>query len=352
MLSKFITEARHEHAVVVAVDRNYLPLALFVLNQLAADAERSGYDLVLLRAFRDDFTVPATLEGRLRIIDFDEDSLPDLPTPLARISKATYLRLYIPKLFAQIYTKIIYLDVDIYVRHANLAPLFRLDMGNFPVAAVRGVQSFARPDKLHRDYFEGLGLAWGTPYFNAGVMVVAPALAERLKVFDDALQFALEFPEKCQCGDQSALNHVLKNQWMEISPRWNWLNNWTIFFALQKRMIYRHNPSILHFNGRRKYWKDPRGFYETPYASDARTFLSGTEWERFVPHPRRTIRSSLALAIRRVEEEWRLLAAYVADRLGTSLRYRRFDFYSRYLDETRFADVEQNLCPPMGAGRL
>ena len=345
MSGNSITDARHDRAVVVTVDKAYLPPALFVLDQLAADAERSGYDLVLLRAFSENFPIPSSLCGKIRVVDFDEAALPDLVVRDERFAKAMYLRLFIPKLFAQTYSKVIYMDADVHIRHANLVPLFNLEMGDAAVAAVRGVQSFARRTAEHEDYFKGLGLSPGDPYFNSGVLLIAPRAAERQQIFDEARRFASDFPEKCICSDQSALNYVLKGKWIEISPRWNWLSNWTTFFTLQKQLVDRHDPAIVHFNGRRKYWNEPFGFYETPYASAARTFLSGTDWEGFVPPRQRSLKRTYGWARRRLAEEAMLWREGIADRIGAPRKRRHYDNHLRYLTQTSFADVEQGLCP-------
>jgi lipopolysaccharide biosynthesis glycosyltransferase len=293
--------ARLEKVVVLCTDARFVLPCAFLIDQLAGDPHGDRYDVVLVHD-----EVPETDLRRL----LDRAQRPILPVAFEaaaarlsgvatdeRLSRATYIRLYLDALLPQAYRRILYLDSDIALERPEVARLLDADLGGMPFAAARdGVDiGLLGPDieldvphtwKSHREmrgYKEGLGLGPFDPYVNAGVLLidrqrwVEEALSERV------LAFATAHPDRCRFADQSALNAVKGDRWAELSPRWNFQ---PVHAAAGLRRAI--DPWLIHFAGAYKPWNTE--VWGKRFTRDYRDWQARTGWPgTFPPGPSLTM---------------------------------------------------------------
>ncbi|MCZ0963298.1 glycosyltransferase family 8 protein [Paracoccus benzoatiresistens] len=236
---------RHDCAVIVACDGNYLPYAAVVALQMARAAPACD----LLIGSPDPLDLPDVLRAagighvaaRLPLI---EDALP-LDD---RRSLATYMDVFLASALAGVYRRILVLDADILHERGDPARLLAADMRGHAVAAVRDNRQWRNPSKRVPDFRR---LGWSAaPYFNAGVVMI-----------DTAAWAAQDLPARCAGfarqhlkglgRDQALLNGTLHGDWAEISPLWNWQFTWAS--SLLSGMA---DPCLVHFIGPAKPWQD------------------------------------------------------------------------------------------------
>jgi lipopolysaccharide biosynthesis glycosyltransferase len=133
----------------------------------------------------------------------------------SHLSAAAYSRVLIPELVPSHVSRVIYLDVDVLVRR-DLAPLFTLDLGGAPVAAVRDYYTSSTAHELSdvRDR------ANPRPYYNTGVLVIDVRAWRDSGLAERVLQYARAGPRPLRFADQDALNGVVET-WFELDYRWN-----------------------------------------------------------------------------------------------------------------------------------
>lgn len=176
----------------------------------------------------------------------------------AHVSGATMLRFYAIDALCQSFEKIIYLDSDVFIRSAVLDELVDLDLETMPVAGVLGRALWSNQPRLHygRKYRQKLLGDSHDHYFNAGVMIINSQQYDDQEVTSRSLDFYYANSELCKFSDQSALNAVLKDNWLEVSPKWNWQMS-TNSYAITDMV----DPYIVHFTGPEKPWNDPLGLF-------------------------------------------------------------------------------------------
>jgi lipopolysaccharide biosynthesis glycosyltransferase len=165
-----------------------------------------------------------------------------------RLPTEAYMILFLPDLFGDQYDRILYLDIDTYVVSQDLSRMLDMDIGHHAVAGVREIQQW---DNLNRSVLEfhkrGLGRL---KYLNTGMVLFDCPRFLKADLLGQMLEANRTYVDKMQ-HDQSLFNLVLKGEWAEINPVWNW--QWTRAFPLFTYMI---SPQIIHFQSRRKPWND------------------------------------------------------------------------------------------------
>lgn len=196
---------------------------------------------------------------------------------------ATYYRLFIPDLFADTHDRLIYIDSDMVLR-ASIRELDHHDISGHVLAAVSGISASANATNLER-----LGCGDATGYFNAGLMLINPALWRRQDITQQCLHFFDQHPERIRYADQDMLNYCLAGQWQKLPIEWNMLvDNYGPIasddledISLEQLEHARLNPKVIHFNGQFKPWhftyrhpfkseyvRTRRSLQKTPYISD------------------------------------------------------------------------------------
>jgi lipopolysaccharide biosynthesis glycosyltransferase len=143
------------------------------------------------------------------------------------------------------------LDSDMLPLGGGIERLLAADLHGRALGAVRDNTQWRSPGRRAAEFREA-GLP-ARPYLNAGCLLIdverfnAEGLLERSVAL-------LGEGGRLPYVDQLLLNLLLRGEWTEISPAWNWQFTWsTRFFASIAQ------PRILHFIGPRKPWADTRG---------------------------------------------------------------------------------------------
>ena len=236
----------HDTAVVVACDANYLPYAATPALAMAA---RPGRDFDVLIGGPDPLELPQSLRdtGIGHVAASDPTLREALPLD-ARRSLATYMELFLGSGLAGIYRRILVLDADILYERGDPGRLMRANMLGCAVAAVRDNKQWRTPGRKVSE-FRALGEP-AHPYFNAGVVMIDTAAF----LATDLPARATDFARNHLAGlgrDQALMNGVLKGDWAEISPHWNWQ-----YTSASAQLAEIADPCLIHFIGTRKPWSD------------------------------------------------------------------------------------------------
>ncbi len=187
--------------------------------------------------FRKMRRIVRNLGGELYNIPFDIGLISAEWRTQNHISPIAYAKYFIPRLIDR--ERVLYLDTDVIV-NGSLTSFFLTDLKGFPVAAVRDVDGS----------------------FNTGVMLIDNLQWKDLSVSDQCLE--LSEGEKSEHwelehfnGDQTILNSVFQDNWLELDKRFNvqvghdivaFYSNWQEHFHLND------SPLIIHYTTYRKPW--------------------------------------------------------------------------------------------------
>ena len=180
------------------------------------------------------------------------------------LSMAAYFRLLLSTIITDA-DRILYLDVDTAVL-GDISPLFRLDMKNYALAAVKdAVPCFD-------DHRMSISLPYDKDYFCSAVMMINLEYWREHGSEARLLEFA-KMERTVFCHDQDALNHVFRDEWYQLPPKWNRFNMNYIpssgFRDYKDRYEYYHAPVIIHFSDYNPF----AGYYLVKFASVYRHYL-------------------------------------------------------------------------------
>ena len=167
----------------------------------------------------------------------------------ARRSLATYMELFLGNALRGHYRRILVIDADILYERGDPARLLNADMLGRAVAAVRDNRQWRTPNRKTHE-FQKLGEP-AHPYFNAGVVMIDTEAFATQDLPARAADFARRAPHAMPSLDQSLMNGILKGDWAEISPLWNWQ-----FTSASAHLTSMADPCLIHFIGTRKPWLD------------------------------------------------------------------------------------------------
>lgn len=237
--------------ILLCADAAYLPAAVFVANQAVALGGAQSVHVYTDAAPDPAVTRLASDRVTFRIGDLGgQDWALDAK---GYMSRAVYLRIVALEELGRTHRRILYLDCDLVLRPSlDLAALFALDLGGHPLAAVRSAMFWGWPKRSLRRYAMALDLPDWSKYLNSGVLLIDGAAWTGREIGARAARFNREHPELCRFNDQSAINHALRGDWLELSPRWNW----SLGRAGARAAWEAVQPHVLHFNGPLKPWND------------------------------------------------------------------------------------------------
>lgn len=258
-------EARHRRAVYLCADDRYAPYALFLAQQIAVAHPSREFDICIVS---DTPITPHPLHDQmsLRLVQIDLAALKTQVLVGARIGFATYLRVFMPQLWAQDYDRLLYLDGDIFYQRGDISALLRQNLGGAPVAAVLDTKQWHKPNRPARDVAV-LGLP-AAPYFNAGVLLIDVARFNALRVGARILELLMARGQDLVWHDQTALNAVVLGDWAQMPLQWN-------FQYSHKTMLWAGFVDVcfFHFIGRRKPFLPRYGGFSARFVGPYRTFL-------------------------------------------------------------------------------
>ena len=153
------------------------------------------------------------------------------------ISYTVFLRYFVADFVKE--DRALYLDCDLVVTK-NLDDLFATDLQDYPLAAVR--------DFGGRAYF-------GREMFNAGVLLINNVLWKQENMTQKLIDLTNEWHDRVDQADQSILNMLFENKWLELDFDYNHIVIHKQFtdYQIPEGQVY---PAIIHYLSHRKPWKD------------------------------------------------------------------------------------------------
>lgn len=241
---------------VFVCNADYLEKAAFAADQVLAHGA-DGFDVVICTDVIPS-PRPAWMPDAVNLmrLDFDQ-SMESLPQN-DRLKHYTYWRLPAIDALASDYDRILYLDTDVVVVRAGLSRIFDIDMQGAPLAAVLDVHQRHRPNRQLRE-FDAMGYSVA-PYFNAGVLLIDGRAWKYGDTFNALMTLAQTRPDLLFCHDQSLLNVHFYQNWLELSPLWNWQNSNRVNMVGEAL-----SPFLIHFVGATKPWDAPDGSLPVKY---------------------------------------------------------------------------------------
>lgn len=258
--------ARSDRAVVFAADGNYLPYALVAASQLARLAPGRDFDICLCST--ETLALPASLAPLgLRLCRVETGAIFDGLRLDARRSPSAYLRLALPAAFEGCYRRLVYLDSDVFIQGGDFPALMAVDIGGHAVAAVRDNTQWRTPGR-RPEQFRRLG--WPSArYFNSGMQLIDVEAFNERGLLARCLDFGERNKGRLVGHDQTLLNCVLRGEWAELSPRWNWQYTWAsrLFETME-------DANVVHFIGPKKPWNHAGGELPLRFRRAYRAFLA------------------------------------------------------------------------------
>lgn len=222
-----------------------LQLKLFVFSEKLSESSKE----VLIKLVHN-------TQISINFITIDLHMLPNLPlTGKEHLSLATYYRILVPLLIPESIQKILYMDCDMIVLD-SLQALWETNLSDKCAGTVIDMfnDDIEISKRLNYDPRHG--------YFNAGMILMNIPVWKRNKISEQALEFLINYPEKCLAHDQDALNHALNGSLVNVSARYNMQLDFFCPFSnlIVDKKFYddidqsRKNPVIIHFTGPSKPW--------------------------------------------------------------------------------------------------
>jgi len=177
-----------------------------------------------------------------------------------KITRAAHLRLFLPEILAD-RDHAVYLDSDVSPLR-DVSYLLTLVPRAAPIIAAHDLRLMA--DMTYRDR-----LQIRSPYCNSGILVLDLNAIREEHIFERALQYAAENPERCVMHDQDALNAVLDGRWQVLDWRWNAMS------YLSESMP--SEPYIRHFAGC-KPWQPRKTGVQRRFVDQWRSDLAASPW--------------------------------------------------------------------------
>ena len=201
---------------------------------------------------------------RIKVLSFS-NQFADLGLSHLYVSKAALFKFQLPKIFPSLDT-ILYVDGDM-ILYPEFLNIFDYDISNYYAAVV--------PDMLAME-MEGWAKQIGhEKYFNSGMMYINLKKWRTDSISEKLIEYKKTDSNK-HFMDQNALNAILGNNVLWISPTYNYMSTCTVaaigkmygdgeglrhiaqFYNIpsdEMEMIIQ-NPAILHVTSQKKAWKD------------------------------------------------------------------------------------------------
>ncbi|MET4217663.1 lipopolysaccharide biosynthesis glycosyltransferase [Bradyrhizobium sp. LB7.2] len=181
----------------------------------------------------------------IRWIEVDLEMFRDFST-IRYISKVTYARFLIPRIFPNTVSRVLYLDSDLLVLD-DLQALCATDLGGKVLGAVLdGLDSQLKNQTVHAP------VPRVRDYFNAGVLLIDLDQWRQAKISETALDYLKRYPGS-PYSDQDALNVACDGLWKGLDSRWNYLAYNTELDVSE--LAGQYKPSIVHFTTWNKPWR-------------------------------------------------------------------------------------------------
>lgn len=152
--------------------------------------------------------------------------------------------------------KALYLDCDIVVTR-DLSSLFETELGDAPIAAVKDL---------------GGEVYFGEQIFNSGVLLINVNYWRENDIAGQLIEMTDSLHDKVTQDDQSILNMLFENRWMELPFAYNCITLHTTFSNYEpEKGLY---PPVIHYLTERKPWKE----YTQSIYREVWWFYQGLDW--------------------------------------------------------------------------
>lgn len=297
-----------EISVLLAADRAYeIPLAVTVASLSATHTDRPCRAFVVVAPDLEAGARTRIEQGAENLVAIDWIEAPDASLSEAqlprRVTRAALYRLMIADLLPHDVGRVIYLDSDLVVR-GSLRELWIQELDGALAAGVRdgGWPLFAPVPQLP---WREMGLPPQSPYYNTGVLLCDVEGWRRDDVGSKAL--ALIRKRRLAYADQDAINLVLHDRWVNLTPDWNVQ---TAFYRALDRSTGLaflgdpldaleaavSNPRVIHYTEPIKPW---HAHCDHPLRSAWLETLQQTAWRGWQPRPSLRMASSFVRNARR-----------------------------------------------------
>jgi lipopolysaccharide biosynthesis glycosyltransferase len=324
-------------AVTLAVDQNLFAPAVFTAHSVLSSVPRHPFDLVI--------AVPPNAVARswidyveknvgARVVEFSFERHLSYGRAINRYPPSAFYRYAFDRFLEGAYQKVIFLDADIRV-DGDISTLFGLDFGGQPFAAVPDGVIHSDAVGQWQPYLAGLGLDASISYANTGVLVIDPASWAKHDLSGRVLDYVGKHADACFLADQSALNAIVRGDFIKLSPVWNMLS--VLWF--RSRLAELVSPVVFHYSGAFKPWRPLTWPYDRAVSDLYREFFRDAPWSDAVTWSgsvadwRTFLRARYRAALRRLrgKEPSTLMSAQ------TMLAFRH------YLQTMPFSDIQQGL---------
>lgn len=292
---------RRPYAICLCVDKFMLPPAAYLAERLARLAGSERYDVLL-------FLPPLHIDNTIRSFaaqhgffvheSTEYERFAKVPIAKTGLNQATFQRLVLPSYLTGQYEKILYMDVDVEVRHP-IASIFNLDLGASPFAAVvdwRAAEARSLSQGNLQRYQRGLGLTDDDDYFNAGIMLIEMANWHAESLTERALAFLAANPALCWNADQSALNAVARKRFLHLTPVWNMFGRH--FHQMQLSSVC--EAVVVHYIRFQKHWAKAGIYNKTQAYREITDWLAASPWPEWQTAPSQHIAWYRSAQVRRL----------------------------------------------------
>mgnify|MGYP000845784492 CR=1 FL=1 len=150
----------------------------------------------------------------------------------------------------------LYLDCDIVVTR-DLSEIFAVDLGSYPLGAVRDL---------------GGEVYFGEQIFNSGVLLINVKHWREKDIAGQLIEMTDQLHDKVSQDDQSILNMLFENRWLELPFAYNCITLHTTFSDYEpEKGLY---PPVIHYLTERKPWKE----YTQSIYREVWWFYQGLDW--------------------------------------------------------------------------
>jgi lipopolysaccharide biosynthesis glycosyltransferase len=236
-----------EYVVVFATDENYwevLFVALFSLIENNKDLNLKIFILSNGRNCEFDRRSSVLMKNyknvRISNVILNAFRFEGLPTGF-HFTTGIYYRLSMARVLPERVETLLYLDCDIIVRK-SIRELLSTRLGDAAIGAVT--------DPINKQ-FARLNMPRGSCYFNGGVMLVNVEKWRSENVEAEIRSYLKNNAERILWPEQDALNAVLYNRCLPLSPIYNFSGAYS---KLQTHGLINIDPAIAHFTGSTKPW--------------------------------------------------------------------------------------------------
>ena len=231
-----IQEQKEKKAIVLAANYAYVEQVMTTIKSICYHNRSIRFYLI-----NNDFPNEWLKQLNKRLEKFDSEIINCRVTTeqISRyktdISYTVFLRYFVADFVKE--DKALYLDCDLVVTK-NLDDLFATDLQDYPLAAVR--------DFGGRVYF-------GQEIFNAGVLLINNVLWKKDNMTQRLIDLTNEWHDKVNQADQSILNMLFENRWLELDFDYNHIVIHERFanYSFPNGQEY---PGIIHYLSERKPW--------------------------------------------------------------------------------------------------